>query len=40
MHGIVGKIDGTPEHVQHTSVDVSFTEGTQLFIHLFRVGTT
>ncbi len=40
MHGIVGKVDRTAEHVQYTSVDVSSTKRTQLFIHPFWIGTT
>ena len=40
MHSIVGKVDRTAEHVQYTSVDVSSTKRTQLFIHSFWISTT
>jgi len=39
MHAIAGKVDSTPEHIQHTSIDVYSTKHTELFIHLFWIST-
>ena len=37
VYGVPGKINGAPEDVQHTSIDMPSPKGAQPLVHLFRV---